>query len=70
MFQLRMAGSFSEIQLCSNFDHSRLLTIDVHSAANIETTIDDQVFQDRGGGFSFKHNSRFSRTTRNRCIYW
>ena len=70
LFQLIMAGSFSEIQICSNFDHGRLLSIDVHSAANIETTIDDQVFQDRGGGLSFRHHRRFSRATRNRCINW
>ena len=65
-----MAGFYDEVQVCSSCDAGRLLTVDVQSATNITASIEDQVFQDKGGGFSYKHNQGFSRATRNRHIFW
>ena len=65
-----MAGSYNEVQICSNFDAGRLLVIDVQSTTNIQANIQDNVFQDKAGGFSYQHNRKFGRTTRNRSIFW
>ena len=66
----QMAGSYSEVQIPAAYQDGRFLELDLQSGGNVEANAEDAVFQDRAGGFSYKHNQHFSRTTRNRSILW
>ena len=65
-----MAGSYAEVHVGADLNGERSLVLDVQSAANFEASIQDNVFQDKAGGFTYQHNEKFSRSTRNRSIFW
>ena len=70
IFHLVMAGSHNEVQVPFNFEGGRLLELAVQSDVRIEDNVDENISQDRAGAFSYKHCRHYSRTTRNRSIFW
>eukprot|EP00795_Rhopilema_esculentum_P012941 gene12941-3700_t len=65
-----MAGSHNEVQVPFSFEGGRLLELAVQSDVRIEDNVDENISQDRAGAFSYKHCRHYSRTTRNRSIFW
>ncbi len=65
-----MAGSLSEVQLPSTHELGRVFELEAQSEGTGELQSETKNFQDKAGGYFYKHNPRFSRTTRNRHITW
>eukprot|EP00794_Sanderia_malayensis_P016776 gene16776-18471_t len=65
-----MADFLSEIQIPCSDDVGKLVDFEVESEDIQQLPSNNVSFQDKAGGFFYKHNERLSRSTRSRIITW